>query len=106
MIRRVQKDDWPINKAAATFGLSRPAYYAAQAAFECEGLAGLLPKKRGRRTSHKLTPEVMAFVTQARSDDPLLTTMELVARINERFGVTIHRRSLERAGQRLGKSPR
>ena len=41
------------------FGLSRPTFYQAEAAFEQDGLAGLLPQPRGPKSAHKLTPEVM-----------------------------------------------
>lgn len=106
MVRRVAKDDWPISKAAATFGLSRPAYYAAQAALQQEGLAGLIPKKRGRRTAHKLTDEAMDFVTEIRAQTPDLTTADVIQRIQEHLGVLVHRRSLERAIRRRGNAKR
>lgn len=106
MVRRVEKDDWPVSKAAATFGLSRPAYYAAQAALDKEGLAGLIPKKRGRRTAHKLTDEAMDFIVQLRASDPGLTTSDVIERVKERFGTVVHRRSVERAMTRRGNAKR
>ena len=47
------------------FGLSRPTYYQAQAAFERDGMAGLLPRTRGPKSAHKLTHEVMRLIEQA-----------------------------------------
>ena len=47
MLRRVEKEGRPITEAAAVFGFSRPSFYQAQAAFEQDGLAGLVPRKRG-----------------------------------------------------------
>src|SRR6266568_3538325 len=47
MLRKVEADGAPVSTAATTFGLSRPSFYQAQAAFEQGGLAGLAPQKRG-----------------------------------------------------------
>ena len=62
MIRRVRTDDGTVAGAVQSFGFSRPSFYQAHAAFEQEGLMGLVPKKRGPRTRHKLGSEVMAFI--------------------------------------------
>jgi hypothetical protein len=62
MLRQVEVDKQPVSQAAKTFGFSRPSFYQAQAAFQETGLAGLLPHKRGPRSGHKLTNELMEFV--------------------------------------------
>ena len=62
MLRQVGVDKQPFSQAAKTFGLSRPSFYQAQAAFQETGLAGLLPHERGPRSGHKLTNELMQFV--------------------------------------------
>lgn len=102
MLRRVRVERAPVTRAAKSFGVSRPTFYQAQAAFERAGLGGLIPRKRGRRSAHKLTPAVMAYVRETRAHDPL-PTRALVQQIQERFGVTIHPRSLERALGRAEK---
>src|ERR1700756_5923680 len=66
MLRQVDVDKQPVSQAAKTFGYSRPSFYQAQAAFQEAGLAGLLPQKRGPRSGHKLTGELLQFVTQLR----------------------------------------
>jgi hypothetical protein len=43
MVRKVQAGGAPVTEAAAAFGYSRPAYYAAAAALEQAGLEGLVP---------------------------------------------------------------
>ena len=48
MLRRVDVDGWSVTRAAQAFGVSRPVFYQARAAFEHDGLRGLIPKKRGR----------------------------------------------------------
>jgi transposase len=102
MLRRVRVERTPVTRAAEVFGVSRPTFYQAQAAFAQAGLGGLVPRKRGRRSAHKLTPEVMAYVTEARVGERPSTTA-LVQQIEERFGVTVHPRSLERALARAEK---
>jgi len=97
MLRRVQHDRTPVSQAAADFGFSRPSYYQIQAAFEKEGLPGLLPQKRGPRGSHKLSPEILEFVLKQRKDQPALDVPALVMLIQERFAVSLHRRTIERA---------
>src|SRR5215472_4243535 len=57
MLRRVQTDGRSVTDAAAGFGFSRPSFYQALAAFEQDGLAGLVPHKRGPKQAHKLTDE-------------------------------------------------
>lgn len=102
MLRRVRVERTPVTRAAEAFGVSRPTFYQAQAVFAQAGLGGLVPRKRGRRRAHKLTPEVMAYVTEARAGEPQSMTA-LVQQIEERFGVTVHRRSVERALGRAEK---
>lgn len=59
MLRRVDVDKALVTEAAAAFGLSRPTFYQAQHAFAQQGLGGLIPRKRGPRGAHKLTPAVL-----------------------------------------------
>lgn len=97
MVRRVRADGQPVGQSVAAFGFSRPSFYQAQAALEREGLAGLFPKKRGPRRSHKLGAQVMDFLQGQLSEEPLLSSSELVRRIRQRFKLQVHRRSVERA---------
>ena len=90
------RDAQPISQAAKTFGFSRPSFYQAQAAFQEAGLAGLLPQKRGPRSGHKLTPELMQFVTQLRLSEPTISSPQIAERIAERFQVSVHPRSIDR----------
>jgi transposase len=97
MLRRVQKQDAHVSQAAAAFGLSRPSFYKAQTDFAQGGLAGLIPRKRGPKQRRKLNSEIMAFVAHTQLQEPALKTAALVQRIRDRFALTVHRRSLERA---------
>lgn len=106
MLRRVRIDEFSIVDAAAAFGLSRPSYYEASVAFEEAGLPGLLPKKRGPREAHKLAAPVMAFLRDVIAAEPTLRPAELADSVRNRFGVTVHPRSIERALGRAGKASR
>jgi transposase len=106
MLRRVQKDSHPVSTAATAFGFSRPSFYQAQSAFAQEGLAGLVPRKRGPKTAHKLTPEVVEFIQRQRQQDPSLRAAALVGLIEEEFGMVIHPRSIERSVARTQKKRR
>ena len=97
MVRRARVDGEPVGRAAAAFGFSRPSFYAAQRALDEDGLAGLVPERPGPRGAHKLTGEIVAFARERRAVDPKLSSAALVEVVAERFGVRVHRRSIERA---------
>jgi transposase len=103
MIRLVEVDRQSVTEAAKTFGFSRPSFYQAQAAFQDSGVAGLLPHKRGPQSGHKLTPDLMMFVTELRTADPHVSSSQLASRIAERFGVSVHPRSIDRQLRRQKK---
>src|SRR5216684_1701568 len=97
MLRRVQREGHAVSRSAAAFGFSRPSFYQAQAAFQQGGLPALMPRKRGPKDAHKLTAEVLALVRQAQQQDPSLRPAALVSRIQDRYGIAVHPRSIERA---------
>ncbi|MEA3102092.1 helix-turn-helix domain-containing protein [Caballeronia mineralivorans] len=97
MLRRVRTEGHAIAEVAARFGVSRPTFYKVQSDFDREGLAGLLPDKRGPRGAHKITDEVMRFIEEARAVDERVSPQMLVERIAAQFGLVVHRRTVERA---------
>lgn len=103
MLRRVRVDGWSVSRAATTYGLSRPTFYAAQESFARDGLPGLLPQKRGPKHPRKLTSEVMTFVRALRAEDPALDAASVAERVADRFGFPVHPRSIERALARVEK---
>ncbi len=103
MVRRHQVDGVAISEAAATFGVTRPTFYKAQSALQTAGLVGLLPSRRGPKGGHKISAEVIAFVSDLKATSPELTTSQCLDAIAARFGVKVHRRSLERALARKKK---
>ena len=103
MLRRVRYDDFTVKQAAQLFGFSRPSFYQAQEAFTRGGLGALVPQKRGPRRAHKLSPKVVEFVEQTIAADP---GADLVAAVQQRFAISVHRRSIERALARAKKKRR
>jgi transposase len=97
MLRRHNVDGVSIVDVATRFGVSRPTVYQAQAAFQQAGLGGLLPQHRGPKEGHKLSAEVIEYARNLRAAEPRLTTIACVQAVQERFKITVHRRSLERA---------
>lgn len=97
MLRRHSVEGASIVEVAARFGVSRPTVYQAQVAFQQKGLSGLLPKQRGPKQGHKLSTEVLEYVRTLRAGQPGLTTVACVQAVQEKFGIAVHRRSLERA---------
>jgi transposase len=97
MLRRVQAEGQSVTDASANFGFSRPSFYQALSAFEQGGLAGLVPHKRGPKQAHKLTREVLTFIGEMRQKEPSVRLPDLVKLIQERFGIRVHPRSIERS---------
>jgi transposase len=97
MLRRVQTEGQSVTDASANFGFSRPSFYQALSAFEQDGLAGLVPHKRGPKQAHKLTEEVLTFIGEMRQKEPSVRLPDLVKLIQDRFGIRVHPRSIERS---------
>jgi len=106
MLRRVEVDQHSIRQASDEFGFSRPAFYQAQAAFQTVGLGGLVPRKRGPRQGHKLTPAILDFLQQSHLAQPDLDPSDLAEQVHQRFGVVMHPRTFQRGLQRLQKKRR
>ena len=99
MVRRVQKEGWSVTRAADAFGFSRISYYTIQRAFNSKGIMGLMPKKRGPKQPTKLTDAVMAFIERQREQVPVPSAGKLQTLVAEHLGVTVHKRTIERALQ-------
>jgi transposase len=106
MLRRVQSEGQAVSPSAARFGFSRPSFYQAQSAFQQGGLPALMPQKRGPKQAHKLTAEVLAFVRQAQQEDSSLRPAALASLVKDRYGISVHPRSIERALTRSQKKLR
>ena len=94
MLRAHLLDGVSVTAAAAGHGYSRAGFYLVAVAFEQAGMSGLLDDKRGRRGPVKLTAEIMEFLQTA---PPTRSGAELAGQVADRFGVVLHRRTVERA---------
>ncbi len=83
--------------SARTHGYSRGAFYLVAEAFSRAGMLGLLDERRGRKGPLKLSSEVVEFL---RSAEAATSAPDLVRGAEERFGITLHRRTVERARRR------
>ena len=93
MLRAHLVDGLPVTAAAAAHGYSRAAFYLVSASFEQLGMAGLLDERRGRRGPVKLAPEIVEFIRADASG----SGAQVAEQVADRFGVRLHRRTVERA---------
>jgi transposase len=100
MLRRVRVDSFTVSQAAMLFGFSRPSFYHAHEAFKRGGLIALVPQKRGPRHAHKLSQQVLEFLQEVMAED---ASRDLVEAVHKEFGISVHRRSIERALERAKK---
>jgi transposase len=97
MLRAHVVDGVSVTSAAAAHGYSRPAFYLVAAAFDERGMAGLLDERRGRRGPLKMSSQIEAFIAGAEAS---LSGADLAAQIAAEFGVSLHRRTIERVRAR------
>jgi transposase len=93
MLRAHVIDGLSATAAAEQHGYSRAAFYLITAAYGKAGMQGLLDEPRGRRGPLKLTPEVLEFLASA---DRGLSGAQLALEVEARFGLSLHRRTIER----------
>ena len=62
MLRPHFVDGLNATQSAQIHGYSRAAFYLIVAAFEAQGMTGLVDGRRGRRGPFKLTPEIIEFI--------------------------------------------
>jgi transposase len=96
MLRAHSLDGRNVTETAWLHGYSRAGFYVVLSAFENTGMAGLLDDKRGRRGPVKVSAEIAAFVQAAPAG---VSGAALAEEIKRRFGVELHRRTVERIRQ-------
>lgn len=103
MLRRVRVDGVSAVKAAQRFGFSRAGLYKTLSAYQCRGLAGLIPARPGPRQAHKLSDELLGFIDEQVAVQGTLPAVELAALILQQRKLHVHPRSIERALARRKK---
>ncbi len=97
MLRAHLVDEVSVTDAAALHGYSRAGFYLVRAAFDRDGMGGLLDGKRGRQGPVKLTAAIAEFVDAAPAS---ASGAQLAEEIARQFGVRLHRRTVERVRRR------
>jgi hypothetical protein len=92
MLRAHRVDQVLVTEAAALHGYSRAAFYLVSASFDQLGMAGLLDERRGRRGPVKVTPQIVEFIRFEASG----SGAQIAGQVAARFGVRLHRRTVER----------
>ena len=96
MLRAHYVDARDVQAVCEAFGCSRQSFYVLRDRFRSGGLDGLQPRPPGRKGPTKCTPAVLAFLQAARTRAPEHSGAELAAQVQERFGIQLHRRTVER----------
>jgi len=94
MLRAHLVDRVPVGEAAAAHGYSRGGFYLVLASFSEQGMSGLVDERRGRRGPLRLTDEIVQYLRAAPRET---SGAQLAREVEERFGVSLHRRTVERA---------
>lgn len=103
MLRCVRKAGVSVSESARRFGVTRPTWYRAQRAYDRGGLPALVPARPGPRRPRKLTDRIVATLRRAKAARPELRSRELVELVQREFGLSVHRRTVERALARKKK---
>jgi transposase len=96
MLRRHQIDKVSVLDTSKQFGVSRVTYYQVAGLYDHFGLIGLVPQKPGPKSPTKCTEEIIEFVIQQRSQQSDIPWKDLIHEIFVEFGVSLHRRTIER----------
>ncbi len=96
LIRAAGQGEMTVAAACRAFGVSRQTFYTLERSFRARGVAGLVDAKRGRKGPLKASLELVAFVQAAKREQPTLSGADLAVMVRERFGVQLHRRTVER----------
>ncbi len=103
MLRAVEREGRSVKQTSEAFGFSRPAFYQAQSQFRQEGVSGLVKKRPGPKSAHKMTDDIQTFIEEKIKFGKPLGARKLAPLIKEKFGKDIHPRSIERAVTRRKK---
>jgi transposase len=103
MLRTVEKEGRSVKLASEAFGFSRPAFYQAQSQFKQGGVTGLVKRRPGPKSAHKLTDDILSFIEKKVIEGKPIRARKLAPLIKEKFGKDVHPRTIERAVTRRKK---
>jgi len=96
MLRAHLVDAESVSTVCKRFGVSRQTFYKLQEKFLDEGTTGLLPKQPGPKGASKLTADVLSFVKKRLERHKPISTSDLLAQVEKKFGLSFHKRTLEK----------
>jgi transposase len=67
-------------------------------------VTGLVKKRPGPKSAHKLTDDILAFVEEEVEEGMPLRARKLAPLIKKKFGIDVHPRTIERAMTRRKKN--
>ena len=96
MVRSVVRDELSATEASARYGFSRQTLYNCKRVVEREGIAGLVPKKRGPKDGHKLNADAKRFVDGYLAEHPDAGNAEVALALEAGTGVGVNPRTIGR----------
>ena len=93
MLRAVEKEHNDVSSTSVAFGFSRVSFYQIKKEFDENGIAGLMPRKRGPKGPRKLNSDDIEY---AKGLEKSHTKAQIVTRLKEERGIIISKRTLER----------
>lgn len=93
MLRAVEQERRDVTSVSESFGFSRVSFYQIKKEFDENGIAGLVPKKRGPKGSRKLSDGDIEF---ARSLEGTHTKAQILTLLKDVRGIEVSKRTLER----------
>ena len=93
MLRAVEKERREVSSTSEAFGFSRVSFYQIKREFDENGVAGLMPKKRGPKGPRKLSCDDVEF---AKNLVGTHTKAQILIRLKNERSVEVSKRTLER----------
>lgn len=97
MLRTVEKDGVSVSSVSKEFGFSRVTYYQSREEFDVHGISGLIPKKRGPQQARILKQKDIEFIEQTLDNNTKMTKKQLLQKLEEKRGLKVSKRTIERA---------
>jgi len=105
MLRIHEVEGITVTEASRQFGFSRESFYQIRDAFQQQGFDSFLPAKRGRKGPSKLKGEALEFALAKKQEEPEVDPGRLANLIAQRYGVEVHRTTVQRALKKKRRSP-
>jgi len=106
MLRCVRESNESVEEITVRFGFSRAGFYKIKNSFEKEGLCAFVSNKTGPRNAWKLTKEYQRFIDKYVSENPDVTSEDIMLILKSERGLEVSKRTIERYLNRKGRCER